>query len=64
MGKGEKGLDRGALIIGGTTMIGLGVGFIFFHRSIFWFLASLMIGIGFGLLVAALFGMSQSREDT
>ena len=46
--------DRGAWAIGGTTLIGLGVGFLFLTTSIFAFLASLMIGIGVGLLIAAL----------
>ena len=39
-------------IIGGTTMIGLGVGFFLFRISIFVFLGSLMTGIGLGLVIA------------
>jgi len=35
-------------------MIGLDVGFIFIQTSIFAFMASLLIGIGGGLLVAAM----------
>jgi len=50
----RKPLDRGGLAIGGTTMIGLGIGFIFFERSIFIFLACLLSGIGLGLVIAAL----------
>jgi len=45
--------DRGAWAVGGGAMIGLGVGFFFFERSVFWFLACLMLGIGAGLLFAA-----------
>ena len=47
-------IDRGAWAVGGTTLIGLGVGFIFLSTSVFAFLASLFIGIGSGLLIAAL----------
>jgi len=47
-------IDRGAWAIGGTTMIGLGVGFIFLTTSIFLFLAFLLSGIGLGLVIAAL----------
>ena len=46
--------DRGAWAVGGGTLVGLGVGFLFFERSVFWFLACLLIGIGAGLLIAAL----------
>lgn len=46
--------DRGAWVVGGGTLAGLGVGFFFFERSVFWFLACLMLGIGAGLLIGAL----------
>ena len=47
-------IDRGPWVVGGTTLIGLGVGFIFLSTSVFAFVASLMIGIGSGLVIAAL----------
>jgi len=53
MAKEIKGLDRGAWAIGGTTMIGLGVGFIFLTTNIFLFIACLLSGIGLGLVIAA-----------
>jgi hypothetical protein len=46
--------DKGSWIIGGTTMIGIGVGFIFLKTSVFFFVASIMIGIGVGLVIASL----------
>jgi len=46
--------DRRAWAIGGTTMIGLGIGFIFIRSNIFAFLASLLSGVGLGLVIAAL----------
>ena len=54
MAANEKSFDRGAWAVGGGTMIGLGVGFFFITISIFAFIASLLIGIGGGLLIAAL----------
>lgn len=49
-----KSFDRGAWAVGGGTMVGLGVGFFFLTTNIFAFIASLLIGIGAGLLIAAL----------
>ena len=46
--------DRGAWAVGGGTLVGLGVGFFFIQTSVFAFIASLLIGIGAGLLLAAL----------
>ena len=46
--------DRGAWIIGGTTLIGLGVGLVFLETSALLFIASLVIGIGAGLVIASL----------
>lgn len=51
----RKQVERGGLVIGGTTLIGLGVGFIFLSTSVFVFLASLLCGIGMGLVISALF---------
>ena len=49
----KKGFDRGSWIVGGGTLIGLGVGFFFIQTSIYAFIASVLIGIGAGLLIAA-----------
>ena len=49
-----KSFDRGAWAVGGGTLVGLGVGFFFITTSIFAFIACLLIGIGAGLLIAAL----------
>ena len=49
-----KRIDRAAWAIGGTTMMGLGIGFIFLRTSVFVFVASLLTGIGLGLVIAAL----------
>ena len=41
-------------VIGGTTLISLGVGFIFLKTSGLIFVASILIGIGAGLVLASL----------
>lgn len=46
--------DKSTWAIGGTTLIGLGVGFIFLQTSGLLFVASLLIGIGAGLVIAPL----------
>jgi hypothetical protein len=46
--------DMSKWIIGGTTLIGLGVGFIFLKTSGLIFIASILIGIGAGLVLASL----------
>ena len=47
-----KSADRSAWIIGGTTLIGVGVGFIFLKTSALLFVASILIGVGVGLVIA------------
>ena len=51
--------DRGAWAVGGGTLVGLGVGFFLITTSIFAFIASLLIGIGAGLLIAAVLPSSR-----
>jgi hypothetical protein len=50
----NKKNDKSAWIIGGATMIGIGVGFIFLQQSALWFVASILIGIGVGVVIASL----------
>jgi hypothetical protein len=47
--------DKSTWIIGGTTLIGVGVGFIFLTKSVFIFIASILIGIGAGLALTPIF---------
>ena len=44
--------DRSSWVIGGTTVIGVGVGLIFLNTSVLLFVASILIGIGLGLVIA------------
>lgn len=49
-----KSGNRSTWIIGGTTLIGFGVGLIFLKTSALLFVASITIGIGVGLVIAPL----------
>ena len=50
----NKKEDRSTWVIGGTTIIGIGVGFIFLQSSPLLFVASIMIGLGLGLVIVPL----------
>ena len=50
----DKMSDTSSWAIGGGLMLGVGAGFFFFHISIFFFIGSILGGLGLGLLVAAL----------
>ena len=52
--KMAKSRDRSTWVIGGTTLIGVGVGLIFLKTSALLFVASILIGIGAGLVIAPL----------
>jgi hypothetical protein len=52
--KTNKKSDKSTWAIGGTTLIGLGVGFVFLKESPLFFVASILIGIGLGLVITSL----------
>lgn len=56
----SKKEDQRSWIMGGCVMIGMGVGFIFFTKSVFIFLACLFCGIGLGLVLSALLAGSKT----
>ena len=61
MNKINKKDNKSTWVIGGTTLIGIGVGFIFLKTSALLFVASILIGIGFGLVITSLIS-SKNRE--
>ena len=54
MDEQKKKDDKGSYAIGGMTMLGIGVGFIFLQTSALYFVASICVGIGLGLIIASL----------
>lgn len=44
--------DRGSWVIGGGTMLGVGIGFFLLHISVFFFIGSIIAGIGLGIIIA------------
>ena len=46
--------NQRAWIIGGSTLFGLGIGFVFLQQSVLYFVASILIGTGVGLLIASI----------
>ena len=58
----KKKDDKSSWAIGGTTMIGLGVGLIYLQTSVLIFIASLIIGIGVGLVLVPILSCKQMDE--
>lgn len=52
MNETDKTCDKSSWAIGGTTLIGIGVGFVFLQRSALLFVACILVGIGLGLVIA------------
>ena len=59
--EGKKG-DKSSWAIGGTTLIGIGVGFVFLKTSPLFFVASILIGIGAGLVITALISREKKKR--
>ena len=54
--------DKSTWAIGGTTLLGLGVGFFLLKISILWFVGSLLAGIGLGLVITAIISGKKEVE--
>ena len=52
--------DKSGLAIGGMTLVGVGVGLIFIKTNAILMAASIVIGIGLGLVIAAV--ISDKKE--
>lgn len=53
MNRTDRGSDKSSWAIGGMTMVGLGVGLIFLQTSALLFVASIIIGVGLGIVIAS-----------
>ena len=58
----DKKDDKSTWVIGGTTLIGIGVGFIFLKKSALILVASILIGIGVGLVIASLISIKNRQK--
>ena len=56
-----KNEDKSTWAIGGTTLIGLGVGLIYLQTSVLIFIASLLIGIGAGLVITSILSAREKK---
>ena len=56
----DKRSDKSTWVIGGGILIGMGIGFFFLQKSPIAFVASLLLGLGLGLIIAAI--LSRERR--
>ena len=56
MSNAENQSDKSTWTIGGGVLlgVGVGVGFFFLQQSVFFFIGSLIAGLGFGLFVTSI----------
>lgn len=59
----NKKEEKSSWAIGGTTMIGVGVGLIYLQTSVLIFVASIIIGIGVGLIVAPILSLFEKDKS-
>jgi hypothetical protein len=50
----DRRVDKTSWAVGGATLVGLGIGLLFVKTSVLAFLASILVGVGAGLLIAAI----------
>ncbi len=55
--------DKSTWAIGGTTLIGIGVGFILLPISGLLFVASILIGIGLGLVITSMISNKKGQKQ-
>lgn len=58
----NKNEEKSNWAIGGTTMIGLGVGLIYLQTSVLIFIASIIMGVGLGLIIAPILSLFEIRK--
>ena len=58
--------NRGSWIIGGTTLIGIAIGFVFLalQFSSLFLVASVLLGIGVGLVIASLISSESTKTPS
>lgn len=54
MANNDKRSDKSTWATGGGVLLGLGIGFFFLEQSALYFLGSLIVGLGVGLIATAI----------
>ena len=60
MDKTNKKDDKSTWVIGGSVLMGMGVGFFFLKESVLAFLGCMFIGLGLGLVISTI--ISRGKE--
>ena len=60
--KKTKNEEKSSWAIGGTTMVGIGVGLIYLPTSVLIFVASIIIGVGAGLIIAPILSLFEKEK--
>ncbi|MEH6451685.1 MAG: hypothetical protein V7782_01470 [Psychromonas sp.] len=50
----DRGKNKESWAVGGGVIIGVGVGFFLLHQSALYFVGSIMVGLGLGLVASAI----------
>lgn len=58
----HSGNDRSSWAVGGGLLLGLGIGFFFLPESGLAFIGSMLVGLGFGLLLSAILSVIAGRK--
>ncbi len=61
--KKTKKEEKSNWAIGGTTMIGLGFGLIYLQTSALIFVASIIMGVGLGLIIAPVLSLFEKQKS-
>jgi cyanate permease len=59
----KKKEEKSNWAIGGTTMIGLGFGLIYLQTSVLIFIASIIMGVGLGLIIAPVLSLFEKHKS-
>lgn len=58
----NKNDEKSNWAIGGTTLIGLGVGIIYLQTSVLIFVGSIISGVGLGLIIAPIISLFEKKN--
>ena len=61
MNKADKKDDKSTWYIGGTKLIGIGVGFFFLQKSAILFVACILMGIGMSLVITPIISRAKDK---